>query len=402
MRYLRRRQSNVLASLSILICLCFFHPSFFPNRRNSPAQSLATDFTSHVDYARINDVSCPSPLCPGTLVRSRSKDGLSIGDRYIFDRALSSGHEGTHEIYFDDTTKKRVSIKSFFDKRDVFRNTLPSTARNAFEMETWPTEIPAMLLFASRRYDWVTQIDNKDIVHFVDYFVLDHRGSKRWQLVTEFYHRGTLLNAGIRLACELGLPSNITTAQLDHIFRNSFTKLLKTLSSLHDAGFCHDDIKPANIFISNHDPFIWILGDLGQVREQNHTYHSSKKWRTQGQWKNCVLNDTRRLLKVYLSFLRSFHHDTSRFDSELMQGQENWSGFYWNYFGDSTTASTSSRPYTYAADGEGSITSHFTESLPLGSIRLKRLISRLIVDHELNCSFRSPLHLLLDNFVVGI
>lgn len=96
-------------------------------------------------------------------------------------------------------------------------------------MERWPTEIPATLLFASPQYDQVTQIDKKDIVHFADYFILDDRGSKTWQLVTEFYHRGTLLNAGKRLACELGLPSNITTTQLDHIFRDCFTKLLKTL-----------------------------------------------------------------------------------------------------------------------------------------------------------------------------
>jgi hypothetical protein len=229
MRYLRRRQSHISASLSVLVCLCFFHPSFFPHRRNSPAQFLATDFTSHANHALLNDFRCPSSLCPETLVRSISKDGLSIGDRYTFERVLSSGHEGTHEIYLDNTTKKQVSIKIFYDQRDIFRNTLPSTVRNAFGMERWPTEIPATLLFASPQYDQVTQIDKRDIVHFVDYFILDDRGSLTWQLVTEFYHRGTLLNAGKRLACELGLPSNITTTQLDHIFRDCFTKLLKTL-----------------------------------------------------------------------------------------------------------------------------------------------------------------------------
>jgi serine/threonine protein kinase len=399
MRYSRRRQSHVLAILFILVCLCFFHPSFFPNRRNSPAKFLATDFTSHVNHALLKDPKRPSTLYPKNLIRSRSKDGLTIGDRYIFERVLSPGHEGTHEIYLDNTTNKHVSIKSFHDKRDVFRNTLSPAARNAFVMERWPTEIPAMLLFASRTYNQAAETHHKGVVHFIDAFVLDDNGSKRWQLVTEFYHRGTLLDAGNRLACELGLPSNITTTQVDHLFRNSFTRLLKTLSTLHNDGFCHDDVKPANIFISSHESFTWILGDLGQVREHNHTYHSSKKWRIQGQWEDCVLNDTRRLLKVYLSFLRSFHRDTSTFDSDLMYGREDWSRFYWNYFSDLSTTSTL---YPSEADGEVLLASHFTESTPLGSMRLKQSIRRLIVDHELNCSFRSPLHLLLDSFVVGM
>jgi serine/threonine protein kinase len=278
-------------------------------------------------------------------------------------------------------------------------------------VERWPTEIPAMLIFASPTHEQAVEIDNKDFLGFVDHFVLEDHDSRKWQLVTEFYHRGTLLNTENTLACELGLPSNITTTRLDHLFRDSFTKLLKTLSILHDAGFCHDDIKPANIFISNHDPFTWISGDLGQVREQNHTYHSSKKWRIQGQWENCVLNDIRRLLKVYLSFLRSFHRDTSRFDPELMHGQEDWSKFYWKYFGDTSTtlaqndASKEERTLvstSYEADGGISLASRFEESSPLGSIRLKRFIKRLLVDHELNCSFRSPLHLLLDRFSVGM
>jgi serine/threonine protein kinase len=399
MRYLRRRQSHVPASLSILVCLCFFHSSFFPNRRNIPAKFLATDFTSHAKHTLLDDFRCPSPLCPENLVPSRSNDGLSIGDRYIFDRVLSSGHEGTHEIYFDNTTKKHVSIKSFYDRRDVFRNTLPPAARKVFGVQKWPTEIPAMLLFASPTHNQAMEIGNKDIVGFIDYFMLDDHGCKKWQLVTEFYHRGTLLNAGGRLACELGLSPDTTTAQLDHIFRKSFTELLKTLSGLHDAGFCHDDIKPANIFISNHDPLTWILGDLGQVREHNHTHHYSNKWRTQGQWKDCVLNDIRRTLKVYLSFLRSFHRDTSSFDSDLMQGREDWTRFYWNYFGDPSTASSE---HLSEADNGFSRPSQSTESVPLGNMRLKRLIWRLVVDHELNCSFRSPLHLLLDKFVVGI
>ena len=44
-----------------------------------------------------------------------------------------------------------------------------------------------------------------------------------------------------------------------------------------------------------------------------------------------MLNDLRRLLKVYLFFLRSTAADTREFDARFLEGREPWSRLYWTF-----------------------------------------------------------------------
>ncbi|KAI5207685.1 hypothetical protein E4T38_03257 [Aureobasidium subglaciale] len=127
---------------------------------------------------------------------------------------------------------------------------------------------------------------------------------------------------------------------MDRMFRPSFSALLSTLTTLHSVNFCHDDIKPANIFISE-DPLHWLLGDFGNVREKQHVYHQSKVWKQQNQWEDCEENDERRLRMVYLSFLRSLHNDTGQFDREFLEKREGWTRVYWDFMESNGAAQTS-------------------------------------------------------------
>lgn len=46
-----------------------------------------------------------------------------------------------------------------------------------------------------------------------------------------------------------------------------------SLQRFHEAGLCHDDAKPANIFEAKDTR--WILGDSGSLRYAAHPYNTS-------------------------------------------------------------------------------------------------------------------------------
>ena len=55
-----------------------------------------------------------------------------------------------------------------------------------------------------------------------------------------------------------------TPQKLDKTLRPVLEATLENLRPLHKAGYCHDNIKPENIFVA--DTKHWLLGALGSVR----------------------------------------------------------------------------------------------------------------------------------------
>ena len=252
-----------------------------PKTLPSASKYLPTNFSAHdLDHA-FQNTTCPSKICPQHTLRSPRSDDSTIDDRYRFEKHLSSGFEGNVAIYHDLLTKEQVVIKSFKTDQSPLRNTLPLSLQRAFSVPegTWPTEIAFMLLLSGlpRDNDSTAEANlssaHPDVVPILDYFLLADKPS-RWQLVTPLYTRGTLANLPKSVRSELGLPDSTTATELDQMFRGTFNRLVASLATIHQAGFCHDDIKPANIFVSNDGPQTWILGDFGQVRERDHPYQS--------------------------------------------------------------------------------------------------------------------------------
>jgi hypothetical protein len=107
-------------------------------------------------------------------------------------------------------------------------------------------------------------------------------------------------------------------------------------------NLCHDDIKLDNVFLTSFSKGLvdthWLLGDLGNARQLNHTYHTSRLWsHDNDQLADCRSNDAIHLVEVYVQFLRlgaSEVPDVSKddivpFDAAFFYQQEPWSRFYW-------------------------------------------------------------------------
>ena len=251
----------------------------------------------------------------------RWQNGTHIDERYIFMRHLGAGREGSASLYVDVSTGEVVVVKTY---TGVPRNPVPTELAYDFEdyTEMWQVEIEASLHFSEWR--------NGNETAFVpvrDYFILESgseaNGKKwEWALVTPFVEDGTLETLAKSTQVHERTPQ-----KLDKIFRPVFDKLLESLKLLHDSGFCHDDIKSDNIFIA--DTKHWLLGDLGNVRQFEHPWHSTRRVKRENQWSNCVLNDVRRLLQTYMTFLREACGNSVDFDREFYREQQAWSKLYW-------------------------------------------------------------------------
>jgi len=145
-----------------------------------------------------------------------------------------------------------------------------------------------------------------------------------WHLVTPLVAGGDLLSLAkrIREANEYE-----TYRDMDVHFRPAFHKLLSALHNMHDRGLCHDDVKPGNIFVGN--DVEWFVGDMGNVRELTHPYHTSRIWRLNSQLPDCRANDVLRMVKTYMQFLRASSRDNAVFDLALFEGKEPWSRLFW-------------------------------------------------------------------------
>lgn len=256
----------------------------------------------------------------------RYRNGTHIDERYVFMRQLGKGNEGTAALYVDTTDGEVVVVKTFQSRlkngKSILRNSLPDSLAEDFEGfgEKWPTDIEASLLIGS----W-TGVNGTAFVPVRDYFVLnDERSTWHWALVTPFIEDGTL-----EKLAENTKVHERTPQKLDIIFRPVLEVVLGNLGSLHASRFCHDDIKLDNIFVA--DTKHWLIGDLGCVRHFAHPWHLTGRIKRDNQWQDCQLNDIRRLLKTYMTFLRRASRDTEAFDRSFVGKEQAWSRFYWRW-----------------------------------------------------------------------
>ena len=204
----------------------------------------------------------------------------------------------------------------------LFRSELAMDFPEYVIKANWQAEIEAGLRFGN----WKNEKENA-FVPVKDYFILNTGADLwKWALVTPLVEDGTLESLAKRTKVHERTPQ-----KLDKIFRNAFERLLSSLKLLHDIGFCHDDIKSDNVFIANATR--WLIGDLGNVRQFDHPWHGTRRWKRENQWSDCVFNDIRRTLKTYMTFLRHSCGKQADFDREFYSSQQAWSSLYWAWMG---------------------------------------------------------------------
>lgn len=329
---------------------------------------------SPVDFSLLHERSQQALSQPEKPVRY--SNGSHIDDRYEYERTLQAGQQGSVFLYKDTLSAppKLVIVKTISAKA---RNQLPPQLLATFGniTSTWPSEIDATLFVPTTSHQSVNPY-----VPVHDYFVLQTGAGDSqdwsWALVTPYISGGTLDD----LAQEL--RSIGRTAQIDEDYRSTFYNLLCDLQDLHSQGFCHDDVKPRNIFIDT--PKSWLLGDLGNTRETNHPWHNTNLWRRNNRWSNCSLEDTRRALKSYLTFLREASHDRKQFDLDFLDSRTEWAQMYWSFvWSPSAWSSAFARdPKWHAEDyDEDTVSARASWYSTIGSTSLKAVA----VQQELAC-----------------
>jgi serine/threonine protein kinase len=268
---------------------------------------LPTDFSTHVYEDKL--------WAPDRPVRY--DNGTNIDKRYTFLRHIGRGQEGSVDLYVDELSGDTVVVKQM---SIAARNQIPATLLGDFIQltSTWPTEIEAGLLLAD-------DDGEGPYVRILDYFVLQSPSGWSWAMVSPFVSGGTLLS----LAGAERKRHGRTIHELDREYRPMFEDLLEGVQSLHSKGLCHNDVKPNNIFVRNSSS--WLLGDLGNVRHFQHSWHFTASWVRQNQWQDCQLNDVRRFLKTYLSFLRAASPDEDAFDDQFWHRRTAWSAMFWDF-----------------------------------------------------------------------
>lgn len=284
----------------------------YQDRRDHALKLQPTNFTALAHSLTTSAYKPPSQPV-------RQLNGAHIDDRYLHMRELGSGKEGSAALYVDVPTGDVVVVKTFFSHG---QNTVPLDLAGEFSTfsTSWPSEIEAGLLLAG------SKIGNDSLyVPVKDYFILQVDSSDwSWAMVTPFVGRGNLEELA-----EATKVHKRTPQKLDIIFRPVLNAVLERLSPLHAAGYCHNDIKPDNVFIA--DTKHWLLGDLGSVREFHHPWHTTRRIRRENQWSDCKQNDVRRALKTYLWFIRNACGDLAAFDSAFYVEEQAWSKLYWDF-----------------------------------------------------------------------
>jgi serine/threonine protein kinase len=358
LRFLRYR--SVLIILFLLFCEQ--QHLFYSYRQALSAKYAATHFNTVPDYRPSQSRQAQNPV-------KEFRDTLVAGRQDW--RVLGSGWEGT--IY----TYGQSVIKTF--------NTARSPLRNCVDRESnvrWPSEIPASLHFGSPKTSTLANHRNYTPLAFLPvqaYFQVapSSFSPPEWHLVTPFLPGGNLEALSKRIRS----TQNATSfRELDLRYRSSFNRLLESLDSMHREGYCHDDVKPNNIFIddgtvlgqqdacnttaregeaiiSPHNCTMnWILGDLGNVRHVGHPYHTSRIWRENHQLHDCRANDAVRALKTYLQFLRAAAADAEVFDAEFFEQREPLSVLFWSITTKSLTMSASQLRFLSLSEAPSSST----------------------------------------------
>ena len=232
------------------------------------------------------------------------EESAHFQDRFLANRAiwvkLGEGWEGKTFMYQDS------AIKTFTPGQSPFRNCAKGTAN-----EAWPTEIPASLLLGGTERNATSS--QGGFLPVRAYFMAASVSTAEWHLVTPLLKGGSLKELGTR---ERRLQKNYQ--DIDAYYRASFERLLHNMQRLHEAGYCHDDIKPDNIFVAKNAN--WVLGDLGNVRHVSHPYHTSRLWKENRQLEDCRANDVSRAMKSYVRFVRDSATDVHTFNAEFLQG----------------------------------------------------------------------------------
>lgn len=341
-RHPHLRPHRLAALLFVLLASFLLLRNDFNRVYYRPVRNRRTSFSSAASSLRPLELP-PSPL----RVAHGPSSQPQFDDRYRFVGELGKGCEGYTQVYEDVAAHRPVVIKTWFKGG---RNEVPDEFGSAFEGQPskWPTEIEATLRLAGMHVDGVDEqfYDSVGLLPALDYFVVasantDDAVPAHWHLVTPYISAGTLEHLAKALR-RTGPKTNIQ--DLDRIFRPSFDRVLAVVGDLHARGYCHDDIKPDNIFVVNETG--WILSDLGNVREIAHPYHDTADWSGKGQWADCRANDLRRLLSSYLTFLRlavgdsrdaNNNNDTAVgidspvFDVEFLRRHQAWSRMYWDF-----------------------------------------------------------------------
>lgn len=238
-------------------------------------------------------------------------------------RRLGHGWEGETFVYHDSV------IKTFSPVRSPFRNCAPGTAG-----ETWPTEIPASLYFGGTGDNATTSVGG--FLPVKAYFMAVSPDSRsEWHLITPLLKGGSVWDLAVRTRI-----TGMSYREIDARYRPAFESLLASLAKLHEAGFCHDDIKPDNIFVA--DDGHWVPGDLGNLRHISHPYHSSLLWSENDQLPDCRANDNLRALRTYTRFVRDSAVDSDALNIDLFEEREPLTRLFWS--------ATSSLPPLSAAD----------------------------------------------------
>jgi serine/threonine protein kinase len=276
---------------------------YLTSRQALSEKYSATDFDSHNG---------------GLQTRSWTPDdGHTVfQDELIANRAswkvLGEGWEGKVFTYEDSV------IKTFTPGRSPFRNCAPDATK-------WPTEIPASLQFGGTATDDANTTHDGFLPVKAHFMASTTPGEPaEWHLVTPLLKSGNLASLARKLSME---EQPMSYEQIDARYRPAFNELLKNMGTLHGAGYCHDDVKPGNVFIQ--DESHWVIGDLGNVREVEHPYHSSRIWKDNGQLDDCRANDVVRALQSYLKFIQSSAVDEEDFNETLYGGQAPLSRLFW-------------------------------------------------------------------------
>lgn len=247
---------------------------------------------------------------------------------------LGSGFEGSTFTWNDHV------IKTFKAKRSPFRNCLDLEMVKRLRHERsdnetcatrWPTEIPASLIAGAIQ----------GFLPVSDAFFARSSSEKtaQWHLVTPLMRGGTLQNLAESVS-HAQLDRETTLQTLDVRFRPRFEELLVALQHLHQRGLCHDDVKMENIFVATVDTEeddAWLVGDLGNVRQVSHPYHTSALWtHSNAQLPDCCANDALRVTKSYLQFLRraseSSKGSAMNFDMTLFENKQPWARLFWRAY----------------------------------------------------------------------
>ncbi|KAF1935894.1 hypothetical protein EJ02DRAFT_516153 [Clathrospora elynae] len=300
----------------VLFIFALFHQQhlYLVSRQSLTAKYAPTNFNFHTEELDLGS--------------SRSnKEDLQFQDELIANRpawkVLSVGWEGKVFTYNDWV------IKTFTPGWSPFRNCIHGA------IAKWPTEIPASLHFggrvsnvdvSERNSSHHTTVMYNGFVPVKAYFMTSASPSvpEQWHLVTPLLGGGNLHTLAKQLSRSAEAKS---FREVDARYRPAFNRLLDTMEALHVAGYCHDDIKPANIFAQ--DELHWVLGDLGNLRHVLHPYHSSGLWKDNEQLEDCRSNDVIRVLRSYLKFVQSSASDADRFNIAFMEGQGPGSRLFW-------------------------------------------------------------------------